>query len=396
VKAALVDWCRHVCGLGVALATAGATLGPVAASKPARGGASRLLWHISGEGRGVPVADDETGYFLSRHHEVVAVDLANGTTRWTGVTGETGPGTAGSRLVLSGTLVLAGDYDIVAFDRATGKRKWRFKPSAGYAPGLYLGESAGRRVFAGSPSGRLYALDSQSGRQLWNHPVVLDGNTTVFAPIVSGDLVVAGFVTFTGPARGGLVAVEAATGRERWRVRLPVPSVPSIGAGPAGGPLAWRDALLVSSRDGTIWAFDRASGERRWSLPSAQWKRGANPAAIEPDFRALVLSGNLLVAGSLTGLVVAFDHDAREERWRSAPSETSTAFALTADRHRVYVPYFSGELAALNAEDGGECWRFGHDRVSITSPPAVAAGVLLVSSADGGYLALSRETSCWR
>src|SRR5947207_12318938 len=76
-----------------------------------------VVWRAAGEGHGQPVVDGGSVYFLSRHHEVIALDASVGTERWRQNTGEPGTATDGSTLVVAGDTVVAGDYNLVAFDR---------------------------------------------------------------------------------------------------------------------------------------------------------------------------------------------------------------------------------------------------------------------------------------
>src|SRR4051812_12027945 len=69
------------------------------------------LWQTEGEGRGRPAIDGTTAYFLSKRHEVLALDTADGAVRWRQGTREPGDSTEGSALVLSGSVVVAGDYN---------------------------------------------------------------------------------------------------------------------------------------------------------------------------------------------------------------------------------------------------------------------------------------------
>ena len=93
------------------------------------------VWQVRGEGWGTPAADDTSVYFTTKNHEVVAVDLDTGRERWRAVTDEPGADTFGYGTKVAGSVVAAGDYAVVAFDRATGARKWRFDPAEGHAPG---------------------------------------------------------------------------------------------------------------------------------------------------------------------------------------------------------------------------------------------------------------------
>ena len=233
----------------------------------AAGPAPSTVWRVDGEGHGRPASDAATAYFLSTRHEVVAIAAATGAVRWRQSTSEPGASTAGSAVVLAGSVVVAGDYNLVAFDRVTGAFRWRFVPSIGYAPGIYLGESSGGLVLAGSPAGRVYAVSAATGEVEWTAVIATDGRTTVFQPATDGTVVAAGYTTFTAPNVGGVVLVELGTGRELWRAAFPRPADPLLGTGSTGGPVLTDTAVIASSGDGTVYGFNRTNGSILWTLP---------------------------------------------------------------------------------------------------------------------------------
>lgn len=375
-------------GLG-ALTLAGQFPFPPVVTSPA----PEPIWRVPGEGWGRPAVDAETVYFLSKRHEVLAVDASTARVRWRQSTGEPGAATFGSAVVVSGPVVAAGDYNVVGFDRETGAVRWRFDPRDGYGPGIYLGPARDGLVFTGSPAGRLYAIDDRTGSARWSSLVSSDGNTTVFAPAIDGDLVVAGYSTWVAPNVGGVVAVDAATGRERWRTAFPRPDDPTLSTNWGGGPVLFDDVVIATSGDGTIHAFDRGSGSVRWSIPRLSGRLEGTGVSPERDFRGLALARaqRLLVAGSLTGYVVAYDLDTRRERWRHTPLlNASAAFELTIDDRMIYVPYFSGTLVAIDLTDGHERWRLGDWRRGFYWPAAIAGDRLYVSASTDGFHAFDR------
>ena len=107
-------------------------------------------------------------YFLTKRHDVVAAEASTGIVRWRRNTGEPGKETLGSSVLVSGAVVMVGDYAVLGFDAASGVSKWRFDPADGYGAGLYLGESRDDVAFAGSPSGHLYAMGVLDGRLVWS------------------------------------------------------------------------------------------------------------------------------------------------------------------------------------------------------------------------------------
>src|SRR5262245_5137354 len=327
-----------VCILGLCVASAGAT-GAMRAmgSQHGRGLSIKQIWHVAGTGQGIPAADQSAAYFLSKRHEVLAFDGTNGHELWKGGTGQTGDATWGAVLLLTDRHVIAGDYDIVALDRANGVVRWQFSPTDGYGPGIYLGSAAGGLVFAGSPAGRLYGIEQDSGIPRWS-TLIVDGDdvTTVFQPATDRELVVAGYTTFTAPTIGGVVALDAATGRQRWRTMFPPASSTRLGTGWAGGPVFTDGLITAASGDGRIYAFDRLNGTIRWSIPPADSCIGAI-GSLERDLRPLAYAHRTLFAGSLTGCVSAHDIDTRRQRWKySSEEDGSNASSIAVDDEALY------------------------------------------------------------
>jgi outer membrane protein assembly factor BamB len=361
------------------------------------GSAPVAIWRVEGEGHGPPASDLSTAYFLTKRHEVIAVDAERGTIRWRQHTGEPGPSTEGSAVVVAGSVLVAGDYNLVAFDRSTGAFRWRFVPAVGYAPGIYLGAATRGLVFAGSPAGRLYALRSSSGEQAWNAVVSADGRTTVYQPAAEGTAVAAGFTTFARPNVGGVVLFEPATGRERWRTMFPRPKDPLLGSGSAGNPIFAGDLVLASSGDGTVYALDRDNGSIRWTLPpiaeAPPILQGPVPAppGSGPDYRPLARNRQLLFVGSLKGHVIAYHLDTRREAWRYLDDRSgSVAFAMASDETSVYVPFYSGRQVALDAASGIERWRTPDADAGFLWPAASMDDRVFLAGARGGLVAFRR------
>src|SRR5262249_47965821 len=85
---------------------------------------------------------------------------------------------------------------------------------------------AGDRVYVAESNGPLHALNDRTGDVVWAAP--LDSQPFVSidsSPVLAGDVVVIGVASFEQGIRkadytfrGSVVALDARTGRERWRV----------------------------------------------------------------------------------------------------------------------------------------------------------------------------------
>jgi outer membrane protein assembly factor BamB len=90
----------------------------------------------------------------------------------------------------------------------------------------------------------------------------------MFEPIVAaaGGLVAAGYSVYRIPTIGGVVVLDAATGRIRWRTEFPR-QAPMVPTNRTGGPVLVDDMLVASAGDGNVYAFDLATGAIRWTFP---------------------------------------------------------------------------------------------------------------------------------
>jgi outer membrane protein assembly factor BamB len=126
--------------------------------------------------------------------------------------------------------VVSGDTDesraslVVALDADTGRKLWDYGAADWFA-GTAVG---GGRVYAGDHTGRVSALDPESGEKLWTwRPGVTDEDGrrrgAVLAPPTYHD----GTLYVGIHELGWLVAVDAATGELEWRKNLKAPNVKS-------------------------------------------------------------------------------------------------------------------------------------------------------------------------
>jgi outer membrane protein assembly factor BamB len=348
------------------------------------------LWHIAGQARSGAAADQTTAYVVSKQHEVIAVDVATGDVRWRRLTGEWGDLHWGETAIAAGAVVVVGDYNLVAFDRKTGSPRWRFIPSEGYGPGIYMGAATDTHVLAGSPAGRVYSVELETGKLHWSTVISSEGKATVFSPVIKGPLVAAGFTEFTLPGVGGVVMMAGDSGRIVWKRYFPPPDEPTLSTHLGGGPVFDSDVVIAASGDGVIHAFDVATGEIRWSIPRVK-PAGSSLISPDRDFRALTITNGILVSGSATGIVIGYDLGTRKETWRfHDPSIWSTAFRTSSAEGVAYIPYLSGMVVALDAGSGTELWRMGEWSMGFIWPPAFSGNRILISGSGHGYVALPR------
>ena len=128
----------------------------------------------------------------------------------------------------------------------------------------------GDAIFAGTASGQLVSLNSADGKPRWVLPPAREARFYTQAPIVDGFRIL-----FSDPA-GGVVAVDAASGKVIWR-RSISSQVPLLIA------LAGRDLYAASQSNNKIYRVDAETGvlENTFSLPvMPMWKLAATEGCM--------------------------------------------------------------------------------------------------------------------
>ena len=159
-------------------------------------------------------------------------------------------------LVLDGIMYITATNQVSALDAATGREIWRFsRPrSTGLRGDAAIGFNRGvavlgSRVFLVTDNAHLLAVSRINGALLWE--VVLPENTTLpyggtMAPLVVGDLVIAGVSGGDEGIRGFLAAYRVDTGEQAWRFW----TVPARGE-PASD--TWKGSVDLEKGGGATW-----------------------------------------------------------------------------------------------------------------------------------------------
>jgi quinohemoprotein ethanol dehydrogenase len=136
-------------------------------------------------------------------------------------------GLSAEPIVVDGVIYLGAPFDkVYAIDAATGKIRWQFDPRIrinGPWRNSYEGRKNrgvavwGGKVYVGTGDCRLVAIDAASGMKVWETVVCNADQTGITeAPRVGDGKVFTGWAGMEYDVRGGVVAVDAATGQKAW------------------------------------------------------------------------------------------------------------------------------------------------------------------------------------
>ncbi|WP_161501020.1 serine/threonine-protein kinase [Embleya scabrispora] len=222
---------------------------------------------------------------------VWAVDTRKRDTLWQ----ETGTDVAAVLLVppTTASMILAGggaigrDGEVVVLDPATGRRGWR-NPVPGGSFGAYARTRAcfagGAYVYAGSS---VVAVDPLDGRQRWTFRATRGGDP-FGDPVASPD----GRTVYVTCAVG-LIALDAATGAPRWAT---APQEGSLHESDSAGIRIADGNVYVADDRANLWAVDAETGKGRWKY--------SDPTQDATDVLLTAVGGGRVWGANRTSLVV--------------------------------------------------------------------------------------------
>jgi len=289
----------------------------------------------------------------------------------------------------------ARDFAVIAYDRKDGKQRWKSVlhsevPHEGkhndnsFASASLLTD--GKRLYAYFGSRGLYALDL-SGKLIWEKQLgrmqTRNGFGEAASPALYGDTLV---VTWDHEGPDFIVALDAASGKERWRKERDEPTTwatPLVVTG-EGAP------QVVVAGTNRVVSYDLATGEERWRAG------GLTPNAIPSPVYG---DGIVYVTSGFRGNAL------QAIRLSAAKGEVASPPALVFryDKDTPYVPspllykgqlYFlksnSGVITALDAKDGSVRFSERLEAVpNVYASPVGAAGRVYVTGREGTVAVLA-------
>ncbi|MEV8405499.1 PQQ-binding-like beta-propeller repeat protein, partial [Streptomyces niveus] len=316
-----------------------------------------VAWAMAVAGGRIHASDGPTLY---------ALDGADGTERWRLQTDawvyslKTDRGT-----VVTGTR----GGGVQAWEASNGEKLWEVTG----AQTDFETPEAGPAIFDGTvyvwQNARLRALDARTGNERWSYPIG-DGAACGGVPI---RLVPAsdGHVYVSAGTR--VLSIDIASGHVRWHFEAPAVflSPPAFAPGPAvtGGGVYLADYL------GTVYALDATTGKDRWRIATEARQ------SLEP---VLVTAGNVHV-GSGSALYT-LDAVAGTPKWRFAAGGDVVGAPVVADG-RLHFGSADHVLYTLDAGGGQLRWKLATGG-EITGSPVARGGVVYACSKDRCVYAL--------
>ncbi len=394
-------------------------------------GAQRVAWHYAAAAplRATPAVSGDAVYVGANDGTFVALDKTTGRPRWTFRVGNTEPRASvlfSAAVEADGRVYVgAADRRIHCLDARSGALVWsrelgdwvRSRPLV-----------IGRRVFVATLDGRMTALD-EAGNTVWTRPLAehpifsdltgdvrgllvassdlqlhsldpangttqwrhsllesaeIDGRRVLADTIAGGadyqsSPTVANGLVFIGGPDHFVRAVEAATGRERWRFETSaqVSAAPIVAEG--------RVYFGQQGGDKTFYAIDTTTGRPVWQRALGWTWAGAG------------FSGGNLFVGTVEGGIHCVRARDGQILWTHETNGGVYPNPATDDKN-VYTGSWDGHVLAIDQHTGSVRWAFHLGGSPDSAAPVLYDGKVFVQALGRNLHALETETGreVWR
>ena len=264
--------------------------------------------------------------------------------------------------------------DVLAFSSGDGKLLWQAKATSEILSSPAVGEGI---VVVRSVDNRMAAYDRADGKRKWlfQRPMASLALRDSASPIIEGKFVFAGF------PGGKLIAVSSANGAQLWEGTVAVPKgateldrVADI----TSAPVVAGRALCSVAYQGRVACFDLGNG-------NLVWARDMSSAV------GLAIDGRYLYVTDDKGAVHALDMASGASIWKQDKLFLRKVSAPLPRNNLVAVADAQGVVHFLSKEDGSFVARVTTDGSPVQAPLKPLGSGLVVQTSKGGVYAIEAQ-----
>jgi outer membrane protein assembly factor BamB len=184
-----------------------------------------------------------------------------------------------------------------------------------------------------------------------------------------------------------VIAVDAATGKEKWATEVGGYLTNNWGNGPRATPTIDNGKVYAMSGKGTLVCLNAADGKEVWKVTMDSlggkvpgWGYTESP----------LVEGNMVVCtpGGGQGTMAAFDKNTGAKVWQSGewhdPAQYSSIIAATHNGGRQLIQLTMQSIAGVNAADGKVIWQTAFPgKTAVIPTPIFSEGQVFVAAGYG-------------
>jgi outer membrane protein assembly factor BamB len=233
---------------------------------------------------------------------------------------------------------------------------------------------AGDLLLVSSMGNDVIALDAADGKERYR---VKTGGPIFSASHVDGDVV------YFGSADHFVYAVDRATGNVKWKTET--------GGAVLAGPNVAQSVVCVGTTDTKIYGLDAATGSVKWTVQGKNMFQSKTATDGERFFVG-GWDNHFRCIDAKTGNVVWDLELGRKQRFDNFSAFAPAITAPAVGNGKVFVSTNDGILHGINIADGSEAWRIDWKKMGYSSPLYRDGKVYCALSDEGKVFCVDADT----
>ena len=275
---------------------------------------------------------------------------------------------AGRKLVIQGNAI----DGLVAYERASGRELWRLDLENGVEGGAQI---TGDRIYFGSSNGMFYCASVVDGRVIWTAPVRAE---TLAPPTVERGVV------YVQSGADVVYALDAESGKQLWLFNRQVAASLSIRA--STRPVVAGDFVLAGFSDGFIVALKKRDGSLAWER-----KLGRANRFRDVDSTPIVENGNVYVA-SFDSSLYSLKLDSGEVNWTvNEGGYVPVTIGRDQFADRLFFATVNSKILVIDKNSGKQISMIEIQR-GIATQPVQYKNYLIYGESEGAYTVADAQT----
>ena len=250
----------------------------------------------------------------------------------------------GNPLITSDLILIGTDYgcepdaagDVYAFERATGKVRWKYRSTGIPTDILQLGSNA----YFGSFQDQWSSVNLETGRLNWNFSTGASNEdcAAIKSPVTNKNHL------FLIGLDGFVYALDSRTGRVIWKRKFPAP--------PSTALMLRDETLYVGTADKNLYRLDAKTG----SIIKALALEASPVGRLASNSNSIYMF--LEDRSERTVFILSVDPNLAGTRWKQGHHPDWASERPFVWRGLIFAGNCRGELAAFRASDGARQWTF--------------------------------------
>jgi outer membrane protein assembly factor BamB len=268
--------------------------------------------------------------------------------------------------------------------KTTADVKLLWQASVGAAADYNFTPAAdGKAVYAASQGGEITRLDAATGKQMWR----ISAGEKISGGVGAGENLV-----LVGTPKGMVLAFDQAAGKPLWKSK--------VASEVLSAPQVYQGVVVVRSGDSRIYGLDAVDGKRKWV-----YERATPTLSLRSSAGAAVDNSGVAFVGFAGGKLVALDAASGKVVWEApvalpkGATEIERIADITSlpvfDGRYVYAAAYQGRMVGIERASGRVLW---NRDISSYNGLAVDGSTLYVTQSNGAVYALdySSGKTFWR